>query len=1105
MEVNINKYNPLRASSYIKLPRVIELKRAVVNVQNADEHCFAWSVISAVFESPTNSSRPSAYPHYSTVLNWEGLSFPVKLRDIPNFEKLNMISINVYGLEECFKNGKRTYEVVGPLYYSANKRPMHVNLLLITDENTGRSHYCWIKNMSRLISSQLSKHSHKKHLCDGCLQYFSTEGRLYMHQRNDCNQVYTQMPTATVRVDKFGKITPRNKLKFENIEKQMKVPFVVYADFESVLKPLHTCVPNPEKKFTCETHKHKPHSFAYYIKCAFDPNLSKFVNYRGADCAEKFSEKLEADVRDMYERHLKVVVPMNPLSEQEEREVQEATHCNICRKPFDEGEQRVKDHCHLTGVKRPGASHTVCNLNFKVPNFIPVFFHNLSGYDCHLFVKEMCKKEDKIDVIAQNKEKYISFTKHVLVDTKVKENGRQEKVFLKLRFLDSFRFMASSLAKLGEDLEPQQFNEVRKHFSDEREFEYMRKKGIFPYSYVDCLDKLNETQLPDKEDFYDSLTKQDVTDEDYNRAKEVWDLFRCQTLGDYSDVYLKSDVLLLADIFENFREICLKTYGLDPAQYFTAPGLSWDAMLRFTGIELELLTDIDMFHFFKKSIRGGISQCVERKHIANNEFLTNFNAAEPSSFIMYLDATNLYGHSMSQCLPLSDFEWVLQEEIQNLDILSISDEADTGYVLEVDVEYPEDLHDLHSDLPFLVENMKPPTSKTKYKKLIPNLFNKSRYVVHYRNLKQAIRNGLKLTKIHRVLRFRQAPWLKPYIDLNTEMRNKATSEFGRSNYKLMNNAIFGKTMENVDKRVDIRLITHWQNVGRSLGAESLIAKPNFKNSKIFSENLVAIQMEKLRVIYDKPLYLGFTILELSKTVMYEFYYEFIKQNYGDKASLLYMDTDSLILKIYSENFYKEIKQHVNRFDTSNFKEGNKFDIPVTPSVVGKMKVEYPEKPIYSFYGTAAKSYFVKVERDIIKKAKGIKKNVIKTELHEEDYKGAVERNETVLRSMSIFTSKYHELYTEIKNKVALSGGDDKRFLIPGTTKTLAWGHRDIFLYSEPENDEDANVLLKILQDLKKTIVEDEGQFLVTELENIFKNGKLSENYLNDIYRMLDQQ
>lgn len=991
------------------------------------------------------------------------MSFPVTLKEISKFESMNNISVNVYGLESKFENNKIIYEIVGPLRYAKNKLRLHINLLYITDDN-GKGHYCWIKDLSSLAANQLSKVARKKHFCDGCLISFSSETMLKMHQQNDCNYIFSVTPSINKRLDRFGVEVPQNILKFENVEKQIEVPFVVYADFESVLKPIDTCEPNPNYSFTNRQYGHEPYAFAYVIKCSFDDSISKFVKYRGVNAAKEFVNKLESDLRDIYHKYLKDVKPMEPLSPQEQIEFDNATICSICEKPFIIGDIKVRDHCHITGKKRFGAAHSICNLHYKIPNFVPILFHNLSGYDSHLFIKQLCSHGDKVDVIAQSKEKYVSFTKNLYMHDYRNKKGKNSARYLQMRFMDSFKFLSASLDNLSCSLETEQFIETKKYFSEEI-FNIMRKKGVFPYSFVDNIAKLDVTSLPSKADFYDKLSEEHISDEDYERAKFVWNYFDCKDLGEYADIYLKTDVLLLCDVFQNFRRTCLEKYKLDPAHYYTSPGLSWDAMLKYTKIELELLTDIDMIHFFKKGIRGGISQCSERKCEANNKFLPNFNPNETSTFIMYLDSTNLYGHSMSQQLPTGNFKWLSEEEISQFRLEDVSDDSDCGFVLEVDVDYPELVHDSHRDLPFLVENIIPPHSKLKTSKLIPNLHNKKNYICHYRTIQQALRFGLVVTKTHKILSFSQSRWLKKYIDLNTEMRNNAKTKFEKDLYKLMNNAVFGKTMENVDNRKDIKLLTRWNNVHKSPGAGALIARPNFRDCSIFHENLVAIHMGKLKVVYDKPIYIGFSILELSKTVLYEFYYGFIKNHFKDKASLLYTDTDSVILRVETDNFYRFMNEHIDKFDTSNYKVGNKFKIPTTKSILGNMKDEFPEDPIISFYGTGAKAYYVQSLSTELKKAKGVKKNVIKKDLHCNDYKDIVESGGVLLRKMYTFTSCLHEIYTEVKNKVALNHHDDKRFIIPNTTKTLPWGHPDIEFY-QTDPTRNVEMILEALNTLE---------------------------------------
>ena len=931
---------------------------------------------------------------------------------------------------------------------------MHINLLLIGDDE-GNFHYCLITDLARLISNQLSKHNGKKFLCDGCLQFFNSKEKLCRHNEVDCDFVKIILPSEDLKLDKFGNNLPSNILKFDNIQNQMEVPFVVYSDFECILKPTqdeNMDNLNLNLPFTKKTVEHIPYSFAFYIKCSFDNNISKFVSYRGENCAQVFINELEKEVLRLYTNHLQFKKPMEDLDTLNKYFYDYIDECHICNKRIPEND-KVADHDHLTGSFR-GPAHSNCNLHFKLPNYIPIVFHNLRNYDSHLFIKKLCENKEQLSVIAQNKEKYISFSKILKVGTfKDKKTGHTKQKFLNLRFIDSFQFLPFSLSNLAETLEDNQCNEIRKYFNDQEKFKYIRQKGVFPYKYIDNLSKLNDTKLPNIEEFYNELTDEHITVEEYKRAKYVWSLFSCKDIGEYSDIYLKSDILLLADIFQNFRKTCLNIYKLDPAHYYTFPGLSMDACLKYTGVELELLTDPDMLHFYKNNIRGGVSTCVTRKSVANNLFLSSYDPSQPTKYLMYFDATNLYGFAMSQYLPEKDFVWLTDiSKFTSKHIMNISDNSEKGYVLEVDLEYPEGLHLLHNEFPFCPQNFKPPNSKNE--KLIPNLYNKKNYVTHYMLLKQCLKYGLKLTKVHRVLEFTQSPWLKKYIDLNTELRNNSSNKFDKNNYKLANNSFYGKTMENVDKRTDIRLVTEWAKNKNKNGAENLIAKASFKDYTVFSENLVAIQLKKMLIKYDKPIYIGFSILDISKTVMYDFFYGFLKPMYKDNVKLLYTDTDSFILEILTENVYNDIKIHIDRFDTSNYKDNNIHEIPISDSVVGKFKDEYAGEVIECFYGTGAKAYCVKTEKNLLKKAKGIKKSSIKKQLNFTHYKDVVEKDSKTFCTMYVFRSRMRNMYTELLNKIALTSDDDKRFKIPHSFETLAWGHQDIPFYQWNMEHED---------------------------------------------------
>ena len=383
-------------------------------------------------------------------------------------------------------------------------------------------------------------------------------------------------------------------------------------------------------------------------------------------------------------------------------------------------------------------------------------------------------------------------------------------------------------------------------------------------------------------------------------------------LQDYHNLYNETDVLLLADVFENFRNICMENHKLDPAHYFTAPGLSWDACLKMTNVKLELLTNVDMLLMIEKGIRGGVSMISNRYGKADNKYMGDkFNPSEPSKYIQYLDANNLYGAAMSMKLPTHGFKWMNKYELNIWENYSC--------ILEVDLEYPQSLHDLHNDYPLAPERI---MCENKVEKSIPNLGDKEKYVIHYKNLKQYLNLGLRLTHIYRGIKFEESEWLKPYIDMNTKLRTKANNNFEKDFFKLMNNSVFGKTMENIRKRVVVKLVND------KVKAKKLTAQPNFKHSNIFCENLISVHMKKTSLLFNKPVYLGMCTLDLSKTIMYEFHYNYIKPKYGDKAKLLFTYTDSLMYEIKTKDFYKDISVDVkNRFDTSDYPPNHPSGIP----------------------------------------------------------------------------------------------------------------------------------------------------------------------------------
>ena len=801
--LNIVQYQPMKGSSYIKLPQELRNgKKGLINMKNEDNECFRWCHIRHLNPQDVHPERiKKSDKEFINKLDYSGIKFPVTTKQYNKIEKQNEININVFGYEN-----KQPY----PIFVSKEKYDRQMNLLLITEDEN--KHYVLIENFKRFMFNQ-TKYEGKKHFCMHCLQCFSSEIVLNNH-RDNCIQLNGAQ--AVKMPDKNN-----NTLKFNNFHKQQPVPFVIYADFEAITEKISGCQPNNDRSYTEAYQKHTDCGFGYKVVCCYDDNYSQPLKiYRGEKAVYTFLEYMLDEVK-----YCKKIIkkefnkPLKMMKEDEEK-FQKAEECHICDKKYTDKDIRVRDHCHITDKYR-GSAHQECNLQLRLnPEEVkmPVIFHNLRGYDSHFIMQEIGaivkdneytnKKGQKcqmnFNAIPNNMEKYMAFML-----------GNH------LTFLDSFQFMSSSLEKLVSNMPRESLKYTSKQFKCTK-LDLMIRKGVYPYDYMDSFDKFND-KLPRKEEFYSILNDEHISDEDYKHAQDVWNTFSLKNMGEYHDLYLQSDILLLADVFENFRKTCLEYFKLDPCHYFTSPGLSWDAMLKMTDIKLELMTDIDMFQFIEKGLRGGISYIANRYGKANNKYMKEYDEKAPSKYIMYLDANNLYGWAMSQYLPTGGFRCMTQKQIDKIDLVKYKEDSKKGLILEVDLDYPEDLHDLHNDFPLAPEKIKTTEDMLseyskeiakKYNisiglvhKLIPTLENKEKYVLHYRNLQLYIDLGLKVSKVHRVLEFNQSPWLKQYIDFNTEKRKNAKNAFEKDFFKLMNNSVFGKTMENIRKRVDVRLVT----------------------------------------------------------------------------------------------------------------------------------------------------------------------------------------------------------------------------------------------------------------------------------------------------------
>ena len=744
---------------------------------------------------------------------------------------------------------------------------------------------------------------------------------------------------------------------------------------------------------------------------------------------------------------------------------------------------------------------------------IPVIAHNSKGYDSHFLIKALAHFTDDlnkgISCIPTNTEKFLMIA------------------FKGMKFIDSASFMLESLAKLGTTLKescvtPEQeavgFKQCIKAFKKlGPNYKKMLSKQLYPYEYITSVAKLLESCLPPIEDFYSTLTDEDITEEQYKWAQEIWTLCGCKTLSDYHIAYLTVDVALLSDVIENFRNKGFMDKGLDPLNYLSLPGYSMDALLKQRmnkgkkAITLFEDTQQEMYTQCERNIRGGICHIARRHAKANHKYLPNYNDKEDSRYIMYLDANNLYGWAMSQLLPTGDFKYdailPLPKEIAR--IKTLDPKGPRGFFYRVDGTFPQDKHNLLNDyapapvnaataheklsqIQHMMYNdtavhkkdgeMAKPTKPTP--KLLCSLENRVDYMCHYRNLQLYMTLGFVVTKVYEIISFTQEAWMADYVQTNTTARSKTNNKFLKDFYKLLVNSIFGKTLESVRKRINYELVCNIKKFHK------LCADPKFKGRKIITDQfmgadgimnmgLVGVERYQTSVTLDKPISTGFSVLELSKLLMYDFHYNTMVKKYGDKVKLLFTDTDSLCYVVETEDFYKdmmdnETKYHgvcneggatmKEQFDNSDYPKDHPCYDESNKKTVGKFKDEASGMPITEFVGLRAKMYsytthdkdskpITDEEVEAAKKAsehtkaKGIPKAIAKKIRHQEYLECVLRIGQSnpapyVQHKVNVtsFRSFNQEMFTLNMTKSGLSPFDDKRFILDDGVSTRAHGH-----------------------------------------------------------------
>ena len=708
--LEIYKVNDIQASSYIELPPKYKNRQSIINIKNNDQFCFLWCILAYLFPVENNKNITSSYSKHFDKFNLEGLEFPMKVKDIPKFENLNNLNINVFEL---------TGNVLTPIHVNKNYLQPQIDLLLY------ENHYCLITKLHCLIN----KDSHMRWVCRRCLTAFSSQPVQIDHMERCIKQQPTKITFSW-----------KDQLKFEDYHMKVPVPIRVYADFECIKQPQNT----PNVLF-----KQIPIAVGFYV---ISPFGNYYYSYFGIDCTKWFVNKM-ITLEKIASKYFKTNLELQ-ITPQEEESFQLAEECWLCENPLDD--TKVRDHDHLTGKYR-GAAHNICNINCKKSSsFVPIFFHNFSGYDCHLIFEELLTKAYNENynptIIPKSLENYVS----VQVGC--------------LRFLDSYRFLSSSLDKLVKSLDNFPIMKLEGMSDD-----LFKKKLAYPYEYLN-LDNFQEPLNLTEEDYWSTLTQSYPSDDDIKRTQELIEKYKIRNGQELTMLYLKMDVLQLADVFENFVESSTREYKINPLYSYSLPGFTWKAGLKLTDKKLDFIKDKNLLLLLENNIRGGISSVMGDRHVQSDE----------NKQILYIDANNLYGWTKNQYLPTGEFKKLQLPENYSQDqlvedLLQIpDDDNEYGYFIDYDLEYPVEIKEKTKNIPFcpyqtkadpdLFSGYMNSVNQPNYKptsKLMCDVTNKSKYMIHYRMFKFYLNQGMKVTKIHTIYKFKQSPWLGKYIDHNT--------------------------------------------------------------------------------------------------------------------------------------------------------------------------------------------------------------------------------------------------------------------------------------------------------------------------------------------------
>ena len=1045
-------------ASYVELPEIIQTKKCIINIKNdTNNNCFIYSLLCGlVIENDEfdrkHADRESLYKTYSeqkhkTMYNNtnliklnEGeplinsiqlpvkyaldtdnnLKQPVDVNDINKISVLNKININVFTLDIKSLTSDKYNVFSGNTKEFYNVEWRTVNLLLY------KGHYMLITKLYLLFNHKL-----KKTICPNCCNVIKDPNHFtycfkFKNQITKTASKYILTDEAKKKIKKNKKYKPTSE-DFEEIFRSFKL----YSKEGLAVDDKGYLVDDCDYDFKNYTYQEN------ILICDFEAILVKpdeIIAVEENDIDNDNDNYIDEHILHTHKAVAYRLFGFNTKTQEifiDRQYIGDDASNNLIN--------------FLNNVDTLKLMKSKLNGEYKQ---IPILFHNGSGYDTNFIIRSL--KNTNFEAITRGTTKYISID------------------FKEYKILDSYNFLSEGLDNLIKYLP-----DDNKYFLKSQIANFKGSKGLFPYEWFDSLDKLNNTELPPANQWGSKLKNTvDISDEDYKEVQAVWKKYNMTTFKDYVEYYLKIDVYGLADVIMNFRNISIRDYRLDPLNSITLQSFSFRAMLLMTKNKYGIIDDIEMYDFISGDIRGGITQVIRR-----------YEKKSHKRSIHYIDANNLYGWAMSEELPYNNFKWLSKHELDKSRMYIIkTNKIDQlkDMILEVDITVPSDKHDYLRDFPpcpvkrsvglneistysksllldkdklkhykttdkeaYKNESLKQPFF-TKNEKLICDFTDKKNYKCHIETLKTYVKLGCKITKIHNGITFNSKASLKPWVEFNTKLRQQAKNDFETAFYKLMVNGVFGKTMENVRNHNKTKFVNNADDFMKYK------KKYIYRGSNAIDKDYLQMNLLNKKIILDKPIYLGFSILDLSKKHMYESFYNVLKPNLTD-IKLIYMDTDSFIFshEKQQDNIYEEIqsnKELTDLFDLSNLTGFGRpeYNNDTNKKVVGKFKHEYFEST--EVVAVKPKSYVVKTETDGIEKititAKGINKNVAKKEFTFDYYMNSLKSNENLKQFETVGIRRMNDntLNTYKQTKVGLNPYEDKRYWID-TFTSVPYGYK----------------------------------------------------------------